>query len=365
VRRTPPPDHPADRAHTFRVATASPQGKWEVSTLQVQGHETPYAAADGAAVVLDPYEDSWALVQPDPATVPSLKALLPETDDAPLRAGIWNNVRSAFHNAALDPADALDLVEAGIPTEDNDDAVFAIMPWAMTKVASLAGDPDAALRRIHAVAVAKVRSAPAGSTLQLSAFQAAASSAPDAGGLRAWLGGEGLPEGIELDLDLRWRVLVRLAVLGETDRDELQAALDAEPTARSRVEHARAVASLPDADAKAWAWQRFTGEVDVPNYELEAAGLGMWRPGQEELTAEYVDRYFDELPGTVEKRSGWLLADAAEAFFPMTALAEETLAKAQALIDDEVIDLSLRRRLVDDADELAHRLAIRRAFPSS
>jgi len=365
VRRTPPADHPADRAHTLRVATASPEGKWEVSTLRVQGAETPHPASPGAAVVLDPYEDTWALVQPDPATVAALKALLPETDDTRLRAGIWNNVRSAFHNAALAPADALDLLEAGVPVEDSDDAIFAIMPWAMTKVAPLSGDPAAALRRIHATAVAKVGSAAAGSTLQLSAFQAAVSSASDAGLLRAWLAGDGLPDGIALDLDLRWRVLVRLAVLGEVDRAELQAALDAEPTAVSRVEHSRAMASLPDAEAKAWAWQRFTGEVDVPNYELEAAGLGMWRHGQEELTAEYVHRFFADLPGTVEKRSGWLLADAAQAFFPMTALADETLAKAQALIDDETLDLSLRRRLVDDADELAHRLAIRRAHPAS
>ena len=80
------------------------------------------------------------------------------------------------------------------------------------------------------------------------------------------------------------------------DAASLQTHLDAEPTGRSRVEHSRAMASLPDADAKAWAWQRFTGEVAAPNYELEAAGLAMWRTGQEHLTAPYVDRYFDELP---------------------------------------------------------------------
>jgi aminopeptidase N len=365
VRRTPPAEHPADRAHTFRVATASPEGKWEIQTMKVQGPETPLPAPDGAAVVLDPYEDSWALVQPDAATVTALKALLPQTDETRRRAGIWNNVRSAFHNAALDPADALDLLEVGVPVEDSDDAIFTTMPWAMNKVVPLAADPEAALRRVHAVAVAKVRSAPHGSTLQLSAFQAAASSAQDAGELRAWLAGRDLPDGIELDQDLRWRVLVRLAVLGEIDRDELQAALDAEPTAVSRVEHSRAMASLPDAEAKAWAWRRFTGEVDVPNYELEAAGLGMWRHGQEELTAEYVDRFFADLPGTVDKRSGWLLADAAQAFFPMTALSEETHARARALSEDETLDLSLRRRLVDDADELAHRLAIARAYPAS
>ncbi|MGZ4497056.1 MAG: aminopeptidase N [Nocardioides sp.] len=363
VRRTPPSEHPADRSHTFRVATAA-GGTWEVETLTVEAAETPYDAGD-AAVVLDPYEDSWALVQPDATTVAALKTLLPATDDALLRAGIWNNVRSAFHNAAIAPADVVDLLEAGLPVEDSDDAVFYTMPWAVAKVASLATDPAAALRRIHDAAMAKVGSAPAGSTLQLSAFQAAVSTSADSGELRSWLEGRVLPDGIELDLDLRWRVLVQLAALGETDRAELQAALDAEPTARSRVEHTKAVASLPDAEAKAYAWERFTGEVDVPNYELEAAGIGMWRSGQEELTSPYVERYFAVLPEVSRKRSGWSLADSVAGFFPSTSLTEETVAAARAALDAGDLEPAVHRRVADCTDELERRLAIRRAYPAS
>jgi aminopeptidase N len=363
VRRTPPTGHPADRAHTFRVATAAPEGKWEVGTLEVTAPETAYAVPDGAAVVLDPYEDSWALVQPDPTTVEALKSLLPATEDTLLRAGVWNNVRSAFHNAALAPDDVLDLVEAGLPVEDSDDAVFYTMPWVLAKVVPLATDPDGALGRVHRATLAKARTAGSGSTLQLSAFQAAVGAADDAALLRAWLEGRDLPDGVEVDLEVRWRILVRLAVLGATDRDELQAALDAEPTARSRVEHTRAVASLPDSDAKAWAWQRFTGEVDVPNYELEAAGLGMWRGGQEHLLAPYVERYFTDVAGTAAVRSGWVLADAAAAFFPTTSDTEETLASARRLLALDDLDPSLRRRVADLTDDLERRIAVRRAFP--
>jgi aminopeptidase N len=225
-------------------------------------------------------------------------------------------------------------------------------------------DPAAALQRISEATLAKATSSPSGSTLQLAAFQAAVSSSTDSGQLRAWLGGRVLPEGVELDLDLRWRILVQLAVLGETDREELQAALDAEPTARSRVEHTRAMASLPDAEAKAWAWARFTGEVDVPNYELEAAGTGMWRRGQEHLTEEYVGRYFTDVPRTVDVRSGWVLAEAAQFFFPVTSLTEETLASSRALVDLDGLDPSIRRRVVDLTDELERRLAVARAYPA-
>ncbi len=175
--------------------------------------------------------------------------------------------------------------------------------------------PPTALGRLHDAALAKLAASEPGSEQQLAAFRAAIRSATDLDPAPR-LARPGPRPGSSLDLDLRWRVLVRLAALGATDRAELRAALAAEPTARSRVEHTRAVASLPDAEAKAWAWDRFTGEVDVPNYELEAAGHGLWRGGQEDVTAPYVERYFADLPATVDVRSGWVLADATEYFFP-------------------------------------------------
>jgi aminopeptidase N len=302
-------------------------------------------------------------VQPDPVTIATLKQLLPTTDDTLLRAGVWNNVRSAFHNAAIDPADVLDLLEVGMPIEDSDDAVYYTLAWAINKVAPLTGNHATALARIHTVTRSMVEAAEPGSTLQLAAFQAAASSAADADLLRGWLEGRDLPPGLEIDLDLRWRTLVRLAALGAVDRTELDAALADEATARSRVEHAKAMAALPDEEAKAWAWRRFSGEVDVPNYELEASGLGMWQVGQELLTEPYVDRYFDELPDTVEVRQGWVLADAAHAYFPMTSLTDKTLARARELIDADGLDPSLRRAIIDRLDDLVRRIAVRQAFP--
>jgi aminopeptidase N len=359
VRRTPPPAHPADRSHTFRVAVAT-GGRWETRSLTVDADETPFAAGDGA-VVLDPYEDTWAVVVPDEETVRQLKTLLPDVEDPALRAGIWNSVRSGYHDGAIAPDDVVDLVVASAPVESTEDTRRRLAPWLLSDVLPLAR--PGSLGRVHEAVVAKIGSTPVGSEHQLAAFRLAVSTSDDASELRGWL--DTAPEGIDIDLDLRWRVLVRLAALGATSAEELDAALDAEPTAQSRVEHMRALVSLPTAEAKARAWDVFTGALDVPNYELEAAGLGMWQAGQEELTAPYVDRYFEELPATVAVRSGWVLADATEFFFPVTSVTEETLARAQALAADEGLDLSMRRRLSDAADDLARQLAVRRRFPVS
>ncbi len=360
--RTAPTGHPADRQHRIQVALAAPGAPWRFEPVLTTGARTPLSVHADEAVVLDPFEDTWAVIEPDPGTQEALPRLLPATKDPMVRAGIWNAVRSAFHNARLHPEIALDLVEAGIPVEDNDDCLFHILPWARSGPAALSDDPTAALQRVHAASHRRLATAEPGSTVQLAAFQSTVSSSADVAELRAWCRERDLPRGLELDLDLRWRILVQLACLGETDRSELQARLDDEPTARSRVEHARALASLPDAAAKRWAWERFRGEEPVPNYELEATGLGMWRHGQEDLTAPYVARYFEELPGAVNVFSGWVLADLAQWFFPSTSLESETLDRAQALIDRGDLDLSLRRRVTDQTDELRRRLDIRHAF---
>ncbi|HEU5036163.1 MAG TPA: aminopeptidase N [Nocardioides sp.] len=360
VRRTPPAGHPADRSHTFRAAVAV-DGAWEERQLTLAGPETPLDVPDGAAVLLDAYDESWDVPRVDPVTVRALRPLLPGITDDLLRAGVWNNLRVTMLDAEVDPADVLDLVEASLPVEDTEDTARRTLTWVFSHVVPLAG--PGALGRVHAAALAKLGSLEPGSERQLAAFRAAISSSESPEELRGWLAAT--PAGVDLDLDLRWRLLVRLATLGATTREELQAALDAEPTGQSRVEHTRAMASLPDAEAKEWAWDRFTGKVDVPNYELEAAGLGMWRGGQEELTAPYVDRYFTDLPATVAVRSGWVLGDTTEFFFPRTSVTRETLERARAFAADESLDLTVRRRLADRADGLARMLAVKERYPHS
>lgn len=361
VRRTPPTAHPADRPHTIRAAVGV-DGAWRDVTLELDSPETAFdGLPEGAAVILDAYAESWVASVPDRITVRALVDLLPAVGDDLLRAGIWDNLRSGYHHGALDPADVLDVAVASLPVEDTEDSQRRTMDWLLASVVPLAGAD--ALSRVQAAAVEKTAVTQSGSGRQLAAFRAVVSTSVDVDALDRWVTGTDLPEGIALDVDLRWRVLVRLATLGAVDLDRLDAELVVEPTGEARVHHARARASLPTPEAKAWAWSCFTGETEVANYELTAAGIGMWRGDQEAVTAAYVDRYFADLPETVRVRSGWMLADAAQYFFPVISLEDDTLAKARALVADGSMDLSLRRRLADEAAGLARLLAVRRTFP--
>ncbi|WP_310530020.1 aminopeptidase N [Nocardioides sp.] len=369
LRRTPPGSESTERRHAFNVALVGPDGTWRRQAVTLAEASCAVVVAPEETLVLDVDETSWLVAQLDQQSLARLPGLMPRLTDDTLRAAVWNNVRSSFETGIAGPDDVLALAVRSIPGETSDEPLgfntrasdpskMLLTEWLVTKVAPLSADPVASLSALHTAYLERATTAVADSTVQHAAFQAAIETCLSSDVLDQWLAGA-VPAGVSIDLAVRWRLLSRLASLGAIEWSALDEHLADEPTAVSTVQHARAVASLPCLEAKAWAWDRFIGVEDVPNYELQASGQGMWQPGQESLTDAYVDRFFDELPGTASRRAGWLLADAACWFFPLTSLTDETVARSEALAGDPSLDHSLRRTLAIMADELRRRIAVR------
>jgi len=359
VRRTPPAAFPADRRHRLTIASHGTDG-WTRTPLELTGAATPLPLADpNAPVLLDADETTWVVSPPDAVTLAALPKLAP-TLDPQLRATVWNSVRLGFGNAVVDPAAVADLLAVAPPIEDTADSVRHLMPWVLGTVVPLA--PPGTLDRLNlGLQAALARTEPA-SELRLSAFHAMVATTNDPADLAAWVAGDGLPEGVELDADLGWRVRIRQAELGATTRSALDAALEGARTGHALVSHARATASLPTPEAKEFAWDRLLGRVSVAMYELDAAGAGLWRPGQQHVTQPYVSAYFETLPAVVAHHQGWVQAVAVEAFFPITHLDDATAAQARAALDLALPPAALRR-LRDRVDELERRRAVAVAFP--
>ncbi|WP_312856182.1 aminopeptidase N [Nocardioides pelophilus] len=360
VRRTPPATFPADRRHQLVVAVHGPDG-WTRTPLELTGAETPLMpVAPGAPVLLDADETTWAVCPPDPVTLAALPQLAP-TLDPQLRATMWNSVRLGFSNAVVDPAAVADLLAVAPPVEDTDDTARHLMPWVLRAVVPLA--PPGTLDRLRLGLQAAVTRTEPGSELRHSAFRSLVSTSSDPDRLAAWGAGDGLPEGVDLDPDLGWRIRVRLAELGATTLAELDSALEQARTGHALVSHARAVASLPTPEGKEFAWDRLLGRVPAAMYEIDAAGAGLWRPDQQDVTQPYVSAYFECLPAVVAHHQGWVQAVAVEAFFPISHLDDDTAARARAALDLDLPPAALRR-LRDRVDELDRRRAVAAAYPT-
>ncbi len=362
ISRTAPTTFPADRQHAMSVAYHNGID-WTRNALVVETAATPVPDTADRPVILDPGEDTWARFALDDLTVAALPNLLPTMVDPLMRAATWNAVRDATANALLGPSVALDLVGVALPHESEDQGVNALGKFALDQLAGkLHPDPVEVLRVLHLAAMRRVTTVAPELYVQLTAMRVAIASCSDNGLLNEWLAGNGLPAGVQLDLDLRWRILIRLAGLGATDRSNLGKHLDQETTTQALVSYTRALSSLPDEEAKAYAWARFTGAAAASNYEIEAAGLGMWDVRQSEVTAPYVSRYFAEVAGTAAIRAGWALSDTARMFFPRLAVQAKTVEAAQQVLADRSLDASLRRVLADQTDDLSKAVRVRQTF---
>jgi aminopeptidase N len=369
--RTPPGDVPSNRTQSVSVAGWDGSG-WQTEEVLVDRDRTPVAVAADAPAFVDADTAAWASVTFDDLTAAGLADLMTRTQDPMLRSAIWITVRNGVDHARLDPARAVDILAGGIPNEEHDFALTSLAVWAGDdgegshnvvhwKLLPVVADADSARRRLHDAFVARATSAPAGSELQLAAAQGAVLTAPEPEPLRALLAGDWVP-GLTVDAGMRWRAFKRLTSLGDTDLDELDKALADDNDAKSQLAHAWCHARLADADAKAWAWQRFTGEAPASNYEIEAIGSGMWQTGRDDLLAPYAARYFEELPGTTAVRQGWVLADAARFFFPISIMTDDTLRRRDELLTDDTLNPTLRRVLIDVGDDLRRRIESIRRF---
>ena len=365
ILRSTPKDHPANRQHVMSLAHHDPGNGWVVEPITVEQQSSPAPSTAGRPVVLDPAEQTWARFSLDDLTLEALPELLPVMDDPVMRASVWGAVRDALGNALLAPETALHLVEVALPHETKDLGVDELGRLGIDILAGwLVSDHAPALARVHTATRIRAETAAPESGVHLAAMRAAIASCSDSEKLLLWLDNQGLPEGVVVDLELRWKILVRLATLGAVDRGELADLLDRETTTQAKVHYTRALASLPDEEAKAFAWDRFSGAVEASNYELEAAGFGMWHRGQEQLTAPYVDRFFKEIAGTADVRSGWVLTEAAHTFFPSLSLDHSTLGLAEQVLSDDSLDVGLRRALVDETDDLRRGVRVRDTFSS-
>ncbi|MEV7614340.1 aminopeptidase N [Streptomyces sp. NPDC089799] len=280
------------------------------------------------------------------------------------RAVIWNALRDMVRDGELEPSSYLETAHAHLPEETDLAIVEGVLGFARTQIADRylpAGDRTGALALITSTARALIRRTEDGSDpgMRLAAVRTFIDSAGQPDTIAAWLADGTVTGGPELDPELRWRILARLAVLGAVGEPEIAAELAADPSASGQEGAARCRAALPDPEAKATAWQRMFHDETLSNYLFAATAQGFWQPEQAELVEGYVPRFYQDAVAVAARR-GPAIAEAAGRYaFPAHAVDEDHLQTGRACLKaDDILPL-LRRKLIDQLDDLARALRVR------
>ncbi|MFB7777243.1 aminopeptidase N [Streptomyces bauhiniae] len=317
-----------------------------------------------ALVLLNDGDLTYAKVRFDPESFETLRTSLSGLPDALTRAVVWNALRDAVRDGELPPATYLETARTHLPLETDLALVQGVLAFAGTHIADRYLSPEerpAALATLRSLCRDLLRRTEDGDNpgLRLVAVRHFIDVAAQPDTIAAWLADGTVPGGPELDPELRWRVLGRLAVLGATDEAAIAAELERDPSANGQEGAARCRAALPDPEAKRRAWEAMFATDDLSNYLFKATAQGFWQPEQADLVGEYVPRYYEQAVA-VSARRGPAIANAAGAWaFPHHAVDAANLALGEACLRDADPVPALRRRLADELDDLARALRVR------
>jgi aminopeptidase N len=224
---------------------------------------------------------------------------------------------------------------------------------------STPGTRPAALNILVLACDRLLASASAGSSRQLAAARGLIGATVDVNRLCAWLDGDGVPDGLAIDTDLRWLILYRLVVLGAAGPVEIDAEMARDRSATGEQWGARCHAAVPTAEVKAAAWATVTTDTTVSNRIVESTAMGFWQPEQLALTAPYVERYFAEMPGVMTIRSGFSAERVALTAYPALVIDPRTRQLAADLLAQSDLSPILRRVVIDADDDVRRALESR------
>ena len=158
--------------------------------------------------------------------------------------------------------------------------------------------------------------------------------------------------GLEIDTDLRWRIITALAAGGRIDADgPLTPFIDAEvvrdPTAAGKRHAAAASAARPQADVKHRAWREVTEDDTLPNSTTRAIVTGFAQPGQAAVLAPYAKSYFEAIAQVWERRSSEVAQTVVVGLYPSWDVSTAGLEAADWFLGGLHVPPALRRLVLE------------------
>ncbi|MBD8024535.1 aminopeptidase N [Microbacterium gallinarum] len=316
IVQTAPADYPTIRPHRLGVGFYNVEGDALVRVhhveLDVDGDLTEVPELKGRQrpdlVLLNDEDLAYAKIRLDERSLQTAIDHLGKISDPLARSLVWGAAWDQTRDAEASASDYVDLVLRNIGAETESTTVrTTLAQLQLAANAYVAPEKRSATREKVADALWELaQGAAAGSDSQLqfvTAFASAAATSAQVEKVRQVRDGEVSFDGLEIDTDLSWQLLVALAAGGVVTAAEVDAALEADNTAKGGEFAAQAKAALPTAEAKAAAWSSLVDSDDLPNTIVRSAALGFVHPAGRELLGDYIEPYFASLLPVWESRT--------------------------------------------------------------
>jgi aminopeptidase N len=171
--------------------------------------------------------------------------------------------------------------------------------------------------------------------------------------------------GLEIDTDLRWRIVTALATAGEVDADGpatpfIDAEIQRDPTAAGKRHGAQAATARPQLQVKDAAWTTVVEDDTMANITARSIIAGIAPPGQAELLKPFTARYFEAISGVWARRSSEVAQTVVIGLYPHWDISDDGVAAADNFLSDPQVPAALRRLVLEGQAGVKRSLRARR-----
>ncbi|QPZ37055.1 aminopeptidase N [Paramicrobacterium chengjingii] len=370
IRQTAPADYPTLRPHRLALGFYNLDNGRLVRTdrfeLDIDGESTPVTELVGRTrpdlILINDDDLAYAKIRLDEASLRVAMKHLSTIENPLARALVWGSAWDATRDAETAPSDYVDLVLGNIAAETESTTLRTTLSQLVLAAQQyVARDRQTStLARVADELWGLAQQAEPGSDAQFQfvKFFAAAASAPaHLDTIAALREGDTKLNGLEIDTDLEWELLVALAAGDRASVADIDAALERDSTASGQQFAAQARASRPSSADKSAAWSLIIDDDSLPNTLVAYTALGFRRAQHAAVLTDFVDRYFNVLVDIWNTRSYKIAEHVAVGLYP-SSLANAHLRDATtAWLSTHSEPAALRRLVVENLAGVERALA--------
>ena len=325
--------------------------------LDVDGESTDVPELVGqtrpALVLLNDDDLAYAKIRLDEVSLATAIEHLSKIENPLARALVWGAAWDATRDAETPASDYVTLVLGNIASETESTTIRTTLNQLLLAASSYVAPEKqkATSERVGDALWTLASEAEAGSDAQfqfVKFFAAIASTPAQLDKIEGLRRGDLRLDGLSVDTDLAWELLIALVAGGRAGTTEIDAELLVDNTASGQQSAAHARAAIPTAEGKAAAWSSVLDSDDLPNTIVRTTGLGFQRAADDALLEPYVDRYFESLQGIWKDRTYKIAEYVAVLFYPGGLASEELRRKTVAWLDANPEPAALRRLVVEN-----------------
>ncbi|WP_028278605.1 aminopeptidase N [Arthrobacter sp. H5] len=364
-------DYPTIRAHRLAIGfyNLSDAGRLERThrvELDVAGERTDVTELSGLArpdlILLNDDDLAYAKIRLDEVSLHTATRHLKDFSDSLPRTLVWASAWDAARDGETPARNYVELILQNIGYESDSSVVLVLLRQLASTLAFYVNPED---RKAMSVAAADslqalAQSAGRGSDSQLQfvkAFAAHAQTGPQLGLVESILDGSAVPDGLEVDADLRWELITSLIVGGRMGQADIDAELERDATATGQLAAAQATAALPTAEGKANAWHAIVESSNMPNAAQRSAIAGFTRVHDTTLLELYADKYFAAAKQVWNERTHEIAQQIIVGLYPTRLTTQSTVDATDAFLDTLGSDnASLKRLTLENKDGIVRAL---------